>query len=399
MKKLAKSLLVILVGLFMSVNVMADVQTGKTEPDYSTDYYMIVESKAGGIDFYSQPDFDSTKLNDEQIPNGTALHITGEVEDKENNRTWGYTEYHKMKGYAPLDECRPAQSRKEAIDSELYIAGKDHVNYSADYDVKAYAEEGTQKLYQGPGEKYGEVPGVRDIENGEILHITEDAEMVDGSYWGVTTVDGTEGWMDLEKTKEWLKEHPEAQKESVDAEPVTEEAVDAEAAAENAVSAEPVEDSGVAAASKTTEKSATATTPKATATPKVTVTPKPTETTEATESMASTEITEPTETPAPTATTEPTETPVSTVTTEPTEPPVSTAATGPTETPEVTATVESEKENTEAAQDATDAESRQASGQDVRSTSSHWYQNPFIWIIAAAVLAVAGLLIYHYKKR
>lgn len=387
MKKLAKSLLVILVGLFMSVNVMADVQTGKTEPDYSTDYYMIVESKAGGIAFYSQPDFDSTKLNDEQIPNGTALHITGEVEDKENNRTWGYTEYHKMKGYAPLDECRPAQSRKEAIESELYIAGKDHVNYSADYDVKAYAEEGTQKLYQGPGEKYGEVPGVRDIENGEILHITEDAEMVDGSYWGVTTVDGTEGWMDLEKTEEWLKEHPEAQKESVDAEPVTEEAVDAGAATENAVGAEPVEDSGVAAASKTTEKSATATTPKATATPKVIATPKPTETTEATETMASTEITEPTETPAPTATTEPTETPVST------------AATGPTETPEVTATVEPEKENTEAAQDATDAESRQASGQDVRSTSSHWYQNPFIWIIAAAVLAVAGLLIYHYKKR
>ena len=224
MKKLAKSFLVILMGLFMSVNVMADVQTGKTEPDYSTDYYMIVESKAGGIDFYSQPDFDSTKLNDEQIPNGTALHITGEVEDTENNRTWGYTEYHKMNGYAPLDECRPAQSRKEAIDSELYIAGKDHVNYNADYDVKAYAEEGTQKLYQGPGEKYGEVPGVRDIENGETLHITQDAEMVDGSHWGVTTVDGTEGWMNLEKTEEWLKEHPEAQTEAVDAEPVKSEA-------------------------------------------------------------------------------------------------------------------------------------------------------------------------------
>ena len=61
--------------------------------------------------------------------------------------------------------------------------------------------------------------------------------MVDGSHWGVTTVDGTEGWMNLEKTEEWLKEHPEAQTESVDA----------EAAAENAVSAEPVEDSGVAA--------------------------------------------------------------------------------------------------------------------------------------------------------
>lgn len=369
MKKLAKSLLVILMGLFMSVNVMADVQTGKTQPDYSTDYYMIVESKAGGIDLYSQPDFDSTKLNDEQIPNGTALHITGEVEDTENNRTWGYTEYHKMNGYAALDECRPAQSRKEAIDSELYIAGKDHVNYSADYDVKAYAEEGTQKLYQGPGEKYGEVPGVRDIENGETLHITQDAEMVDGSHWGVTTVDGTEGWMNLEKTEEWLKEHPEAQTESVAAEPVTEGAVDAEAAAENAVSAEPVEDSGVAAASKTTEKSATATTPAPTATPKVTATPNPTET------------------PAPTATTEPAETPAPT------------AATEATEIPAATATAEPEKEDTEAAQDETDAVSRQASGQDVRSTSGHWYQNPFIWIIAVAVLAVAGLLIYHYKKR
>ena len=375
MKKLAKSFLVILMGLFMSVNVMADVQTGKTEPDYSTDYYMIVESKAGGIDFYSQPDFDSTKLNDEQIPNGTALHITGEVEDKENNRTWGYTEYHKMKGYAPLDECRPAQSRKEAIDSELYIAGKDHVNYSADYDVKAYAEECTQKLYQGPGEKYGEVPGVRDIENGETLHITQDAEMVDGSHWGVTTVDGTEGWMNLEKTEEWLKEHPEAQTEAVDAEPVTEETVDTEAAAENAVSAEPVENSEETTASKATKKSATTTTPKAAATPKVTVTPKVTATPA------------PTETSAPTATTEPAETPAPT------------AAAEAAETPTAAATVEPEKEDTEAAQDESDAESRQASGQDVRSTSGHWYQNPFTWIIAVAVLAIAGLLIYHYKKR
>lgn len=375
MKKLAKSFLVILMGLFMSVNVMADVQTGKTEPDYSTDYYMIVESKAGGIDFYSQPDFDSTKLNDEQIPNGTALHITGEVEDTENNRTWGYTEYHKMNGYAPLDECRPAQSRKEAIDSELYIAGKDHVNYNADYDVKAYAEEGTQKLYQGPGEKYGEVPGVRDIENGETLHITQDAEMVDGSHWGVTTVDGTEGWMNLEKTEEWLKEHPEAQTEAVDAEPVTEETVDTEAAAENAVSAEPVENSEETTASKATKKSATTNTPKADATPKVTVTPKVTATPA------------PTETSAPTATTEPAETPAPT------------AAAEAAETPTAAATVEPEKEDTEAAQDESDAESRQASGQDVRSTSGHWYQNPFTWIIAVAVLAIAGLLIYHYKKR
>ena len=266
MKKLAKSLLVIALGLFMSVNVMADVQTGKTGPDYPTDYYMIVESKAGGIDIYSQPDLESTRLNDEQIPNGTALHIEGEVEDTENNRTWGYTEYHGMYGYAPLDECRPADSRKEAIDSELYIAGKDHVNYNADYDVKADAEGGSQKLYQGPGTKYGEVPGVRDIENGETLHITQDAEMADGSHWGVTAVDGTEGWVDLEKTEEWKAEHLDTVEESVDA--VAE------------VSVTPTE------AAKATE------------------TPAPTEAAEATETPAPTEAAEATETPTPTITEE-----------------------------------------------------------------------------------------------
>ena len=308
MKKLAKSLLVIALGLFMSVNVMADVQTGKTEPDYPTDYYMIVESKAGGIDIYSQPDLESTKLNDEQIPNGTALHIEGEVEDTENNRTWGYTEYHGMYGYAPLDECRPADSRKEAIDSELYIAGKDHVNYNADYDVNAYAEEGTQKLYQGPGTKYGEVPGVRDIENGETLHITQDAEMADGSHWGVTTVDGTEGWADLEKTEEWKAEHLDTVEESVDA--VAE----------------------------------------------VSVTP--------------TEVAKATETPTPTITEE-----------------------------------ADEAENTEKdskepeAENSDTKDSREASGQNVKVTASRWYQNPFTWIAVIAVLAVAGLLIYHNKKK
>ena len=266
MKKLTKSFLVMILGLLMSVNVMADVQTGKTGPDYPTDYYMIVESKAGGIDIYSQPDLESTRLNDEQIPNGTALHIEGEVEDTENNRTWGYTEYHGMYGYAPLDECRPADSRKEAIDSELYIAGKDYVNYNADYDVKADAEGGSQKLYQGPGTKYGEVPGVRDIENGETLHITQDAEMADGSHWGVTTVDGTEGWVDLEKTEEWKAEHLDTVEESVDA--VAE------------VSVTPTE------VAKATE------------------TPAPTETAKATETPAPTEAAEATETPTPAVTEE-----------------------------------------------------------------------------------------------
>ena len=84
MKKIIKSFLVVLMGFLMSVNVMADVQQEKQNPDYTTDYYMIVESKAGGIDIYSLPDLSSSKLNDSQIPNGTALHIEGETEDKEN---------------------------------------------------------------------------------------------------------------------------------------------------------------------------------------------------------------------------------------------------------------------------------------------------------------------------
>ena len=353
MKKLAKSLLVIALGLFMSVNVMADVQTGKTGPDYPTDYYMIVESKAGGIDIYSQPDLESTRLNDEQIPNGTALHIEGEVEDTENNRTWGYTEYHGMYGYAPLDECRPADSRKEAIDSELYIAGKDHVNYNADYDVKADAEGGSQKLYQGPGTKYGEVPGVRDIENGETLHITQDAEMADGSHWGVTTVDGTEGWVDLEKTEEWKAEHLDTVEESVDA-----------VAEANGDAAVPTEEMTVTptagaadTASKIQENSADA-------------------------SITPTEAAEATETPVPTEATEATETPT------PTE----------TATPAVTEGAAEIKDTEKESEEGTDTKnSREASGQKV--TASRWYQNPFTWIAVIAVLAVAGLLIYHNKKK
>ena len=39
-------------GFLMSVNVMADVQQEKQNPDYTTDYYMIVQSAQGGADIY-----------------------------------------------------------------------------------------------------------------------------------------------------------------------------------------------------------------------------------------------------------------------------------------------------------------------------------------------------------
>lgn len=287
-KILLKSILVLALSICMSVMVLADVQPYQTGPDYKTDYYMIVESKSGGVNIYPQPDLDSEKLNEELIPNGTALHIDGEVEDKATGRTWGYTEYHGMNGYVPEDELRPAQSRKEAIDSELYAAGRDNVDYNADYDVHVSSEDGSLSLYQGPGTKYGKVPGVRDIENGEVLHITEDADLLDGGHWGKTSIDDKEGWVDLTQTEEWQKEHPsettdQTSEEVVDMTPVT-------------------------------------TTPEATAAPTVTVTPEPTATPE------------PTETPAPTA--EPTETPEA------------------TEEPEVTAISDSKEDTAEEAQTA-----------------------------------------------
>ena len=351
MKKIIKSFLVVLLGLLMSVNVMADVQQEKQNPDYTTDYYMIVESKDGGIDIYALPDLNSTKLNDSQIPNGTALHIEGETEDEENNRTWGYTEYHGMHGYVPLDNCKPAQSRKEAIESELYIAGSDNVDYNADYDVKAYSEDGSQKLYQGPGTKYGEVPGVRDIQNGETLHITEDAELVDGSHWGVTTIDDQEGWVDLEKTEEWAKEHgtyevsTDAQALEMTPVPGTSDTVDA------------VPETTVA--------------PSVTEGPQTTVTPSVTEKPSVTS----------TETPEATATPEPTDTPAPTETPEPTE------TQAPTDTPEPKTTEQAEKDNV------------QTSGQIVTASESSKSQNPLIWIAGIAVLAAIGVIIYHYKKR
>ena len=76
---------------------------------------MIVESKAGGIDIYANPDLEAAKLSEEMIPNGTALHIEGEVEDETHKRTWGYVQYHGMNGFVPLDDCRPAASDRRLL--------------------------------------------------------------------------------------------------------------------------------------------------------------------------------------------------------------------------------------------------------------------------------------------
>ena len=70
-------------------------------------------------------------------------------------------------------------------------------------------KEGFRSFIRDPEQNMEKFRECAILKNGETLHITRDAEMVDGSHWGVTTVDGTEGWVDLEKTEEWKKEHPD----------------------------------------------------------------------------------------------------------------------------------------------------------------------------------------------
>lgn len=74
MKKTKGIFLALLFSLLMAVNVWAD-DGGGQRPDYFTDYYMIVECAEGGIDIYSEADYESSKLNDELIINGTAIHV------------------------------------------------------------------------------------------------------------------------------------------------------------------------------------------------------------------------------------------------------------------------------------------------------------------------------------
>ena len=313
--------------LLCAVPALADVQK-RTEPDYRTDYYMIVESKAGGVDIYSDPDLNSTKLNDSLIPNGTALRIEGEVEDEKDNRLWGYTQYHGMYGYVPEDELKPAQSRQEAIDSELYIAGSDNVDYNTDYDVTVDSDEDGINLYQGPGEKYGPVPGTDEIKNGETLHIVQDAEMVDGSRWGVTDSLEKDGWVNLDETREG--KDTGIQKEDVDGkmEPDTAEI--------------PETTAGAGTSSAGTSKL-----------------PEAEEKAELTE--AAEEKTEPTK------------------------------AAEAEEKAELTEAAEEKVEPTKAAE--ADAASREVQTDTAPSGV------PLVFIILAAVAAVGGLFIYHFRKR
>ena len=391
--------------MIISVTVSADVQNKQTQPDYKTDYYMIVESKAGGIDIYANPDLEAAKLSEEMIPNGTALHIEGEVEDETHKRTWGYVQYHGMNGFVPLDDCRPAASRQEAIDSELYLAGRDNVNYQADYDITV-SEEDDMKLYQGPGEKYGTVPGVRDIKSGETLHITQDAHMNDGSYWGVTTIDGKQGWVNLDEVN-----NPDQQEgtESGEMSDSTENGKTPEKT-DSALSAEDAETSDTAV-SVSTEKPETP----SEAVPKTAGEPGTTpsaisETEEKPEiSVAAPSIT-PDATESSEAASAPKAVPEKASGTDDTasgkkEAEGTPAVSEKPESAEVTGADNKKTEKSKEKEEPSVKKTENSAGENAQETSAKTVETssgiptPFLWIAAIAVGAAAGVLIYHFKKR
>ena len=192
MKKLG-TVLAVLLSLCMSVCVWADA--GKAQNvDYKTDYYMIVESPDGGVDLYSEGSADSTKLNDELIPNGTAIHVEGESKD-ESGKVWLYTQLHGMYGFLQENYMKPA-TLAEAVASELKLFGSEEVNYSIKVAAK---EDGSVSLYKGPGEKYGTVSGGCGIANGESLYIDTEVDTGKDGLWGHTSAGDVTGWVNIGK--------------------------------------------------------------------------------------------------------------------------------------------------------------------------------------------------------
>ncbi len=183
--------------ILTTVNIWADDGKGQ-DPDYVTDYYMVVQSAEGGINIYAESDPQSEILNDQLIINGTAIHIQGE-KDGTDNKKWAYTQYHGMNGYIPMDDLKPV-TRSEAIKEEINtLGGKD-----VDFEVKIQGDDGKASVYNGPGEKFGEVSGTSGIENDTTVHISQYVHGEDGTNWGRTDTDGVDqGWLNLDRDTDY----------------------------------------------------------------------------------------------------------------------------------------------------------------------------------------------------
>lgn len=384
MKKKLGMLLAVLLTFCMTVGVFADA--GKTQQvDYKTDYYMIVESPDGGVDMYSEADTSSPKLNDELIPNGTAIHVEGETTD-EAGMVWVYAQLHGMFGFLEENYLKPA-TLAEAVASELALYGSKDANYSITVNAK---EDGSVCLYKGPGKKYGTVSGGCNIANGEKLYIDTEVDTGKDGIWGHTEAGDVSGWVNI-------AEATNTEESTVELVPETEK--EAENGSQSVQAGENTSEVGKAGTEGKDVSDAEAE-PTGTPTPKPektsTPTPKPTETStpapEPTET--STPTPEPSETSMPTP--EPTET--STPTPEPTE--TSTPTPEPTETstptPEPSETIAPTEEATVTVAPSESAE-QEASSKNVESTDKG--MNSVIWILVVVIIIGIAVVIWLLKKK
>ena len=384
MKKKLGMLLAVLLTFCMTVGVFADA--GKTqEVDYKTDYYMIVESPDGGVDMYSEADTSSPKLNDELIPNGTAIHVEGETTD-EAGMVWVYALLHGMFGFLEENYLKPT-TLAEAVASELVLYGSKDANYSITVNAK---EDGSVCLYKGPGKKYGTVSGGCNIANGEKLYIDTEVDTGKDGIWGHTEAGDVSGWVNIaeatnteESTVELV---PETEKEAEDGSQSVQDGENTSEVGKAGTEGKGISDAEAEPTGTPTPK------PEKTSTP----TPKPTETStpapEPTET--STPTPEPSETSMPTP--EPTET--STPTPEPTE--TSTPTPEPTETstptPEPIETIAPTEEAAVTAAPSESAE-QEASSENVESTDKG--MNSVIWILVVVIIIGIAVVIWLLKKK
>ena len=396
MKKKLGLLLAVVLTLCMSVSAFADA--GKSQQvDYKTDYYMIVESPDGGVDMFSETSTDSPKLNDELIPNGTAIHVEGESKDDAGN-LWLYTQLHGMFGFLEEKYLKPA-TLAEAVASELALYGSTDVNYDITVNAK---EDGSVSLYKGPGKKYGTVSGGCNIANGEKLHIDVEVDTGKDGIWGKTTAGDVSGWVDIaqatnteQSSVELIPDTAQAAEETGTADAAV--AADTDemnaagngseeaGAADNSDVAEPQAEDGIDMNSEddaqAVGKAAADTKAKATATP----TPEPTNTSTPTPEPTNTS----TPTPEPTNTSTPTPEPTNTST--PTPEPTETS----TPTPEPTETSAPTEKPTEAATP-TDSAGQEASSENVEKTSSG--MTSLIWILVVVIIIGIAVVIWLLKR-
>ena len=394
MKKKLGMLLAVLLTFGMTVGVFADA--GKTQQvDYKTDYYMIVESPDGGVDMYSEADASSPKLNDELIPNGTAIHVEGETTD-EAGMVWVYAQLHGMFGFLEENYLKPA-TLAEAVASELALYGSKDANYSITVNAK---DNGSVCLYKGPGKKYGTVSGGCNIANGEKLYIDTEVDTGKDGIWGHTEAGDVSGWVNI-------AEATNTEESTVELVPETEKG--AEDGSQSVQDGENTSEVGKAGtegkdiSDVETEPTGTpAPKPEKTSTPAPkpaeTSTPAPESTEKATAASEPTETSIPTPEPTEAGTPTPEPTEAGTPTPEPTE--TSTPTPEPTETstptPEPSETIAPTEEAAVTAAPSESAE-QEASSENVESTDKG--MSSVIWILVVVIIIGIAVVIWLLKKK